>query len=310
MNNKKSNSKNRRKFISWKYFVFIVIIITGLTFFFIIKDDNLQTITVDYREIVSGFDTKALVIRSEKTYKAPISGELKILLKEGQRASYGEKIAYIQNGEKRYNIYIEKSGIISYAYDGLEEKLRYGNITPEVLINYDEYKRNYHQYVSGNQVKKNDKLYRNINNYEQYLLIKVAKVKAEKYVHSEVVFINKNQNDNNRLIKANIKKKYKHNDANFLLIDLNNYVEMWNNTRWVNVKLIKNIYRGLAVPTSAIFKTTSGTNVLIYTFDHEVKIKDVEVVEQTSEWTIVENLEIGDQVITNPQNANYGRDGS
>jgi len=310
MDNQKSNNDNRRKFISLKYFVFILIIIIGVTFFFIIKDDNIKTITVDYKEIVSGFDTKALVIRDEKTYTAPISGELKILLKEGQRAPYGAKIAYIENENRKYNVYTKKSGIISYAYDGLEEELRYGNITPKVLINYEKHKRDYHQYVSGNKIKKGDKLYRNINNNEQYLLIKVEQEKAEKYAHNEVVFINKKQNEDSKLIKANIKKKYKHNEDDFLLIALNNYVEMWNNTRWVNVKLIKNIYRGLAVPTSAIFKTTSGTKVLIYTFDHEVKIKDVKIVEKTNDWTIVKNLEIGDRVITNPQNANYGRDGS
>ena len=69
MKNNKNTSKNRRKFISWKYFVFIVIIIIGLTSFFIFKDKNYKTLTVDYKEIVAGFETRALVIRNEKTLK-------------------------------------------------------------------------------------------------------------------------------------------------------------------------------------------------------------------------------------------------
>lgn len=311
MKNNKDTSKNRRKFLSWKYFVFITIIIIGLVSFFILKNDNLQTVKVDYREIISGFESKALIIRNEKTYKAPISGELKILLNEGKRAPYGEKIAVIQNQEEVYNIYTREPGIISYAFDGLEEKLKYGNITPQILSNYENHERDYHQYISGNQVQKGEKLYRNINNYKQYLLIKVNKEKAERFAVGEVVFIDKKtEQKESKLTKANIKKIYKHNDNNYLLINLDNYIEMWNNTRWVNIKLIKNIYRGFAVPSSSIFKTTDGTQVLLYTFDQEVKMKKVEVVESTTDWTIVNNLEIGDQVITNPANANYGRNGN
>ncbi|HMA59584.1 MAG TPA: HlyD family efflux transporter periplasmic adaptor subunit [Halanaerobiales bacterium] len=308
MKKDKDTSENRRKFISWKYFVFIVVIIIGLTSFFIFKDKNLKPLTVDYKEIVAGFETEALVIRNEKTYKAPLSGELTILLNEGERAPYGEKIAYIENGEIKYNIYTEQPGIISYAYDGLEERLKFGKITPQVLSEYDQFERDYHQYVSGNKVQKGDKLYRNINNYEQYLLIEVDKERAEKFNQNEVVFVDHNQNNKDgKLIKSKIKKIYKHNNKYFLLVLLDKYLEMWNNTRWVNIKLIKNIYRGLAVPSSAVFKTTAGSQVLLYTFDHEVVLKDVEIVESTEDWTIVENLEIGDQVITNPQNANYGR---
>lgn len=311
MKKNRDTSKKRKKFISWKYFVFIVVIIIGLTSFFIFKDKNLNTLTVNYKEIVAGFETRALVIRNEKTIKAPIKGELTILLKEGERAPYGEKIAYIENEEEKYNIYTAQPGIISYAYDGLEERLKFGNLTTQVLSEYDEYQRDYHQYVSGNQVKKGDKLYRNINNYEQYLLIKVKQERADKYRQGEVVFVKQNHNKKEgNLMKARIKKKYQQSGEYFLLVVLDKYLEMWNNTRWVNIELIKNIYSGLAVPNSAIFKTTTGTKVLLYTFDHEVVSKNIKIVERTNDWAIVENLEIGDQVITNPQNINYGRKGN
>lgn len=309
MEKRNDSSQNKRSFLSWKYFVFIVIIIIGITSFFILKEKDYETFNIEYKEIVSGFDSKALIIRDEKIYKAPISGELNILIDEGQRVSYGEKIAFIEDEDQKYNIYSKKSGIISFAYDGLGKILKFGQITPEVLNKYDEYERNYHQYVSGNIINKGDTLYRNINNYQQYLLIKTDLETVEDYNQNEIVFVdNKQKEDDNKLIKGSIKKIYHHNDLRFLLLELNNYVSMWNNTRWVEIKVIKDIYRGLAVPSSAIFKTTTGTKVLLYTFDHEVKLKEVKVVEQTSDWAVVENLEIGDQIIINPEKANYGRD--
>lgn len=303
--NNGSNQNKKRKFISWKYFVFIILVIVGLVSFFVLKEDNIQTTRISYREIVSGFEIKGLVIRDEKTFKAPISGEINILLNEGERAAYGEQIAFIENEDQKYNIYSKEPGIISYANDGLEKTLKYGNITPQVLDNYDDYERNYNQYISGNQIEKGSILYRIINNYNQYLLIEVENNRAKMFNQNETVFIDRN--NKNSFIKAKIKKIYKHNDLNYLLLDLNSYVKEWNNIRWVDIKLIKNIYEGLAVPNSAIFKTATGTKVLLYTFDNEIKTKDIKVIETTEEWSIVENVEIGEKVITNPANVNYGR---
>lgn len=303
--NNGTNQNKKRKFVSWKYFVFITLVIVGLISFFVLKEDNLQTTRISYREIVSGFDTKGLVIRDEKTFKAPISGEINILLNEGERAAYGEQIAFIENEDQKYNIYSKEPGIISYANDGLEKTLKYGNITPEVLDDYNDYERNYNQYVSGNQIEKGSIFYRIINNYNQYLLIEVENNRAKMFNQNETVFIDKD--NKNSFIKAKVKKIYKHKDMNYLLLDLNSYVKEWNNIRWVDIKLIKNIYEGLAVPNSAIFKTATGTKILLYTFDNEIKTKDIKVIETTEEWSIVENVEIGEKVITNPGNVNYGR---
>jgi len=306
MENKNGSKQNiKNKFISWKYFVFITLIIIGLISFFILKEDNLQTTRISYQEIVSGFETKGLVIRDEKIFKAPISGKINILINEGERAAYGEKIAYIENENQKYNIYTKEPGIISYAHDGLENLLKYGNITPQVLDNYDDYERNYKQYISGNKIEKGSVLYRIINNNNQYLLIEVEEDRAQMFNQNETVFIDRD--NEKKFIKAKIKKIYEYEDINYLLLDLNYYIKEWNNIRWVDIKLIKNIYEGLAVPNSAIFKTASGTKILLYTFDNEIKTKDIKVIETTKDWSIVENLEIGDKVITNPENVNYGR---
>ena len=306
MENKNGSKQNiKSKFISWKYFVFITLIIIGLISFFILKEDNLQTTRISYQEIVSGFETKGLVIRDEKIFKAPISGKINILINEGERAAYGEKIAYIENENQKYNIYTKEPGIISYAHDGLENLLKYGNITPQVLDNYDDYERNYKQYISGNKIEKGSVLYRIINNNNQYLLIEVKEDRAQMFNQNETVFIDRD--NEKKFIKAKIKKIYEYEDINYLLLDLNYYIKEWNNIRWVDIKLIKNIYEGLAVPNSAIFKTASGTKILLYTFDNEIKTKDIKVIETTKDWSIVENLEIGDKVITNPENVNYGR---
>ncbi|MCF8000949.1 MAG: hypothetical protein K9K76_03725 [Halanaerobiales bacterium] len=303
--NNGTNQSKKNKFISWKYFVFIILVIVGLVSFFYLKEDDFQTTRISYQEIESGFETKGLVIRDEKTYKAPISGKIKILINEGERAAYGEQIAFIENENEKYYIYSKEPGIISYAHDGLENLLEYGNITPQVLDNYDNYERNYKQFISGNKIEKGTIFYRLINNNNQYLLIKAAKDRAQMFNKNETVFIDRD--DEKKFIKAKIKKIYKYNDSNYLLLDLNNYVKEWNNIRWVNIKLIKNIYEGLAVPNSAIFKTATGTKILLYTFDNEIKTKDIKVIETTKNWSIVENVEIGDKVITNPENVNYGR---
>lgn len=309
MTKQESGDKQKNKFISIKYFIFIIAIVTVIVLFFILSEDELKITQIEYKEVIDGFKAKALLVRDEKIHNAVISGELNIIISEGERASYGEKIAYIKNEEEIYNIYAQEAGIISFALDGLEADVRYGKITPELLDSYGQLNREYKQYVSGNMVNKGEKLYKNINNFQQYLLIKVEKERAQKFNKNEVVFVDtQSDNEYSDIIQASIKKIYIHNDQYFLLLKLDRYVKTWNNTRWVNIKLIKNIYRGLAVPKSAVFKTTSGDQVLIYTFDHKIKTREVKIVEETEDWVIIENLEIGDQVLKNPQAVDYGRD--
>ncbi|MBS3810346.1 MAG: hypothetical protein KGY44_00595 [Halanaerobiales bacterium] len=309
MTKQESGDKQKNQFISIKYFIFIIVIVTVIVLFFILSEDELKITQIEYKEVIDGFEAKALLVRDEKAYNAEISGELNIIISEGERASYGENIAFIENEAEIFNIYAQEAGIISFALDGLEKDVRYGKITPELLDNYGQLNREYKQYVSGNMVDKGEKIYKNINNFQQYLLIKVEKERAQKFNKNEVVFVDtQSDNEYSDIIQASIKKIYIHNNQYFLLLKLDRYVKMWNNTRWVNIELIKNIYRGLAVPRSAVFKTTSGDQVLIYTFDHKIKTREIKIVEETEDWVIIENLEIGDRVLRNPQAVNYGRD--
>jgi len=309
MTKQESGDKQKNQFISIKYFIFIIVIVTVIVLFFILSEDELKITQIEYKEVIDGFEAKALLVRDEKAYNAEISGELNIIISEGERASYGENIAFIENEAEIFNIYAQEAGIISFALDGLEKDVRYGKITPELLDNYGQLNREYKQYVSGNMVDKGEKIYKNINNFQQYLLIKVEKKRAQKFNKNEVVFVDtQSDNEYSDIIQASIKKIYIHNNQYFLLLKLDRYVKMWNNTRWVNIELIKNIYRGLAVPRSAVFKTTSGDQVLIYTFDHKIKTREIKIVEETEDWIVIENLEIGDRVLRNPQAVNYGRD--
>src|SRR6056297_1835319 len=294
MTKQESGDKQKNQFISIKYFIFIIAIVTVIVLFFILSEDELKITQIEYKEVIDGFEAKALLVRDEKAYNAAISGELNIIISEGERASYGENIAFIENEAEIYNIYAQEAGIISFALDGLEKDVKYGKITPELLDNYGQLNREYKQYVSGNMVDKGEKIYKNINNFQQYLLIKVEKERAQKFNKNEVVFVDtQSDNEYSDIIQASIKKIY---------------IKMRNNTRCVNIELIKNIYRGLTVPRSAVFKTTSGDQVLIYTFDHKIKTREIKIVEETEDWIVIENLEIGDRVLRNPQAFNYGRD--
>ncbi|MCF8008343.1 MAG: hypothetical protein K9K32_01145 [Halanaerobiales bacterium] len=297
-----------KQFISWKYFIYVLIVIIVIGVFFFFQGEKINSYTVREREVISGFQTSALILRDENTYLSPLDGILHTFVNEGDRVAYGQKIAYIKGEEKSHKIYAKKPGVISFAFDGLEEELKYGKITPQVLDNYLEYERNYKQYITEDEIKKDDKLYRNINNYNQYLLIKVSDKWLKRFSENEDVFIDKSpQNDYSNLIEGFVKKIYRQNQKEFLLIQLKSYEDSWNNNRWVDIKLIKNIYRGLAVPKSAVFNTPDGIKLLKYTYDHKIVAINIIIKEETAEWIIVENLNVGDEAITNPEKYDFGR---
>ncbi|NLJ84455.1 MAG: hypothetical protein GX336_06065 [Halanaerobiaceae bacterium] len=287
--------------------IFIVLLIFLFLIFFSVYfytvRHRVDLLIADYTEVVDGFWTEGLLIRDEIVYRSPDSGFVKLLASEGKRVAYGEEIAGIANRI----IYNRHAGLLSYATDGLEEELTIKNISDINIDKYKSYRRNFKQNFNNEYIRKGQALFRIVKNNNMYLVIPCAREEIRRYRVNETVFIQADELGKG-LIEATVVEKKNEEEQGFLIIRLNFFLEEWLNTRRVNFLFIKNIHRGIAIPREAIFTTTAGEGVLIYDpVRNNYSFVQIRVLNGNRELVIVEGVDLGSHVVTNPEVLDYGR---
>lgn len=304
---KKSNYKNhryRRNRLKKRGFFIAIFVLIVFIFFIYFNSLYNKTIVVRarYGELVDGFTTKALIVRDEQVCYSPVSGNIELNLTEGSRISYGQRVMRVGD----YSLINHRAGVISYATDGLEDSLElesFNELTPE---KYNKYKRKYKQLVSGNYLKKGEPAFRIIAN-NMYLVLQLTTEEMERYWLNEKVFF-RASDIKKGLIDARVVNKIVFNKKGLMLIKLIPFVPEWLNNRQVKVKFIKNIYRGIIIPRTALFKQPEGEGVLVYNSNNgNIEFKKVKVLDRTNQGLIVEGIEMGENIIENPSSVDYGK---
>lgn len=302
--NKYKNKYKKQKSFKIYLLVFILLFIFGLILF---TRDRSTIVSVGYGQVVDGFNTKGLIIRDENVYFTPYSGQISLKKGEGQRIAYGQVVMEINTVAETKAIYNYQAGIISYAFDGLEEKLTPSNLSKLTKDDLDNLSRNYQQLTEGDYLGKNNKAFRIINNNYLVLIIKTDRQEVQRYYHNELVFIRDKQLKTD-LIRAKIIDRVIYDNHGYLVVKLERYLSEWNNLRWVEIDFIKNIHRGVVVPRQAIFRQQEGQGVLVsISGSKQLQFKKVDILEGNNEKVIVRGLNIGDNVIKDPATVNYGQ---
>ena len=296
-----------RKKIHFKPFVIIFVLIIFLIIAIqLFGAARFETILASHGEIIDGFWSSALIVRDEKVVRSPLSAEVKLFAGEGERIASGEKVAVLKNKNKKQTIYNKEAGLISFAVDGLESKINIDNLDQINLKKFSDYKADYQHLISGNSLDKGEELYRIINNFKLYVVVPVPESEIERFQLGELVFLKEKNSE--RLIDARIKNiKYSLNKT-FFFIEVEQFIPEWSNIRRLNLNIIKNIYRGIKIPRKAVFTQPSGKGVLKVSGYNKYDFKEVVVLNGNDKHVIVSGIEIGEEIITNPEDFNYGRE--
>lgn len=295
-----NRQKNQRKKV---YFMILIsVMILFLLAYYYVSSNKVVLLTAEYNEIIDGFSTRGLLIRNEKKFYAEQDGTVTTLKEEGERVGYGQEIIKIDNNI----LYNYKPGLVSYAIDSLEEDLTPENINSITIDKFSEYTRKYKQLVSDDYIKKGQAVFRIINNDNFYIIIKTESNEVRRYKISEKVFV-KPQFLNNRILEAEIIKKVLGHQEGLLVIKVNTFLKEWLNVRRAEFTFIKNIYRGITIPRKAIFQTPAGEGVLVYQPDGKYKFIEVTVLNGNTEFVVVQGIELGNKIVINPEDLDYGR---
>ncbi|MFP4199411.1 MAG: HlyD family efflux transporter periplasmic adaptor subunit [Halanaerobium sp.] len=295
----------KNKSISFKPFVIIFILIISLIIGVqLFGAARFETILAAQGEVIDGFWTDALIVRDEKVLKSPVSGRVELLTEEGDRLASGTELAEIKASDHSQKVFNKKAGIVSFAVDGLENEVNLDNLNQINLNKFDDLRGNYTHILSGERVKKDEYLYRIINNFKLNLIVKIPENQQDRFRINEVIFLEQKNSD--EMIEARIVDIRQNVDETFFFIQLDEYIPQWTNRRRINVNIIKNIYRGIKVPRKAVFNQPSGQGVLKVSGYNKYEFQDVVIVDGNDEYVIVKGLEIGEEIIVNPEDFDYG----
>ncbi len=297
----------KNKSISFKpfliIFVLLIIVIIGIQIF---GASRFESILAEQGEVIDGFWSEVLVVRDEKVIRSPITGRVELLVIEGDRHAAGKELALIKSSDSQLKIFNKKAGIISYAVDGLEAEINLNNLEEIDLNNFNEIKGDYKHLISGNRIKKGEALYRVINNFELYLIAEVPASQSDRFNINELIFLEEKKSE--ELYEATI-TDIRHNlNKKFFHIKVEQFIPEWINRRKIELNIIKNIYRGIKIPRKAVFSQLSGRGVLKVSGYNKYKFQEIIILNGNEDYVIVSGLEIGEEIITNPEDFDYGRE--
>jgi putative membrane fusion protein len=297
----KKNHTNFKPFVI--IFILIIAFILGIQIF---GAARFETILASQGEVIDGFWSEALIVRDEKVIEAPITGRVELLVGEGDRLASGKKLVEINSSSQKQKIFNQKAGIVSFAVDGLENMVNVESINQINLNNFENLQGNYEHLLSGDKVKKDEALYRIINNFKLYLIVKVPISQADRFRINELIFIEQRNSD--KLFEARIINIRPNLEDIFFFIELEQFIPQWTNRRRIELNIIKNIYRGIKIPRKAVFSQPSGQGVLKVSGYNKYEFQEVVILDGNDDQVIVSGLEIGEEIILNPEDFDYGRE--
>ena len=251
------------------------------------------------------FRSEAVIVRNEKVYKAPISGNITYFANKNHRISGGQLVAKINSNNKNVSIYSRQAGILSYSYDSLENELTPENMKQITPHKFNNIKNDYKKLKNNEYINKGESFFRIVNNSDIYALIKVDKNKAEKFWINETIFIKDDFETDSKLFEAKINKIISSNNKSFLIIEFDKFINEWLNVRKKEIEFIKNIYKGLIIPDSAVLPTSDGYKAVKIDENNNFNLENIEIIFNGEKYMIIEGLELGDEVLINPAKSNF-----
>ena len=206
-----------------------------------------------------------------------------------------------------------KSGIISYKFDGNESKYSLDNIS-ELTIDDIEYTENeYIDILNEGVIKHGQPIARIINNIKQYLAIVVEENEIMNFKENNSVIIR----DKNNQINAKVHNIYTKNDKNVVVFEISEQNIEINDTRVAEFDIIYKSIEGIKIPKSSIVKKDNVEGVYIVSETGSAKFTEIKGTSYENEEFIVidyykneiegvKTIDIYDEIILEPKKVKNG----
>jgi len=184
------------------------------------------------------------------------------------------------------NYYSKISGIVSYKFDGYEKDYTVAN---KDLYNYSDFKSIKEQLKSsatGEKVEVRQPIFKIINNFEWYMLIKIDNVDdIEGYKEGDSILLSGKDIIGN--LRGHIEKISIEGDKGVILCRFNRNFENYYDKRYIKLDIIKNKYDSFRIKKKCVIEKDGLKGVYIKDISGIVRFRPIEIISEDEDYVYI-----------------------
>jgi len=184
------------------------------------------------------------------------------------------------------NYYSKISGIVSYKFDGYEKDYTVAN---KDLYNYSDFKSIKEQLKSsatGEKVEVRQPIFKIINNFEWYMLIKIDNVDdIEGYKEGDSILLSGKDIIGN--LRGHIEKISIEGDKGVILCRFNRNFENYYDKRYIKLDIIKNKYDSFRIKKKSVIEKDGLKGVYIKDISGIVRFRPIEIISEDEDYVYI-----------------------
>lgn len=215
----------------------------------------------------------------------------KTAIKEQLSKAIEKKKEIVKDMKKSKNVYYaEESGIVSKVIDGYEEKFSSKNIKKYNAKNFKILEAKKTASNEKEEPQTSNAIFKIIENQNWYIMTKIEGENLKELEKGDTVSIKINDGEIAK-IDAQIVEIERSKDDVFLVLEMDKHLHDFYKDRYVDIRIIRDVYSGLKVPQKSILKKDGTEGVFIKDISGVVKFRPVKIVKKTQYTTLVEPVE-------------------
>lgn len=273
--------------------VFFILFILLYTIIYIVPtvfDIFTQTYIAEYGTLEVKEEATCVFVRDEKVYKAQSSGKVERKAESGDLLRSGEVVAAL-GGQDQIN---DMRGIVSYRYDGYEDRLNSENMTQlekSFISEYKEAGSAVHDAATGT-AEAGDVLFKMIDNSSWYLVCWMSEEKASIFTEGSSVSAKMDETDQ---IPMSVESIVKQGDSVQIILSCNRTYKDFDLYRIRTCEIVASAYSGIILNSDSIVEEDGVKGVYVVDKFNNENFVPVNILSSQGEKTVVEKNFFHDQ---------------
>lgn len=225
----------------------------------------ISNINNDFRDIYSGYENYS--IEELASLKSTLLHDIS-----------SESISY----------YSPKGGLISYYFDGLENRYTLDGIES---LNINDVKKLDYELVNqvNSYIQQGDPIFKIVDNYKWYLAVELDRNSADLIRDNKYLKIRLKKID--KTFYGTITSLNNYGEKSLLVLMVDRYLYEYLNDRYINIDLILKEYSGLKITKESMTEYDGNIGVFVSDANKVVKFRPVSVIGENSNYAIVDEGE-------------------
>jgi putative membrane fusion protein len=190
-------------------------------------------------------------------------------------------------GTSKVSFYSEKSGVVTFKIDGLEDKYSYENVMDIQPSGTDEKESTAVDMKQKTSVSGSDKIFKIISSFDYYIAATMDNEKAKMFEENKYVKTRIISDSSSHEVWGLIKKINYGSERSVLIIYYDDFFHKIYDKRYVDLELITDTHEGIKINSEAVTEKDGMKGVYVCDASNIVKFFPVEILGDDGKTTIV-----------------------